>query len=97
LAKIKIYEANNFKEFSYLINKFKLKAHFSILRTNDEAEFLGTKFGHKSSDNQKYDWLNQHFTVSYSGNLLDVKVPTPVGRGIYYFRPRLEKNIMTNL
>lgn len=88
---MKTYEANNVEELVNLTNKLKLKAHFSFLQTNDEVEFLGVKFGHQSDSNQKYDWLNKQFTIKFENQLYDLKVPTLIGRGIHYFRPRLEK------
>lgn len=88
---MKTYEIKNKKDFNSLSNFLKIKSMFSFLETNDEVEFLGIKFGHKSGANQKYDWLNKHFTINYHGKTFDVKTPTPVGRGIHYFRPIIEE------
>lgn len=79
-------EAKTQDELVRIIEAVKKKARFKGLKTGDEIKIAGISFGSQLSTDSKYAWTNHHQTISYNGEVLDIKVPTLLGRAVVKIR-----------
>ncbi len=79
-------EVKTQEELVDTIKAIKKKAELKGLLTGDQINIGGINFGSQLSKDSKYAWTNHHQTISYNGELLDVKVPTLLGRTIANLR-----------